>query len=53
MKIAIVDDEKVWRLKAKQEIHNYLISTGEPSQLFTYPSGERFLEQPEAFDRKR
>lgn len=50
MKIAIVDDEKVWRLKAKQEIHNYLISTGEPSQLFTYPSGESFLEQPEAFD---
>ncbi len=50
MKIAIVDDEKIWRQKAKQEIDNYLKSTGEPSQIFTYPSGERFLERIEAFD---
>lgn len=50
MKIAIVDDEKVWRLKAKQEIDNYLKSIGEPSHIFMYTSGERFLEEPEAFD---
>lgn len=50
MKIAIIDDEKLWRLKAKHEIDNYLKSIGVPPQIFMYPSGERFLEQPEAFD---
>ena len=50
MKIAIIDDEKIWRLKAKHEIDNYLKSIGVPPQIFMYPSGERFLKQPEAFD---
>lgn len=50
MKIAIVDDEKVWRLKTKQEIDNYLKSIGEPTHISMYTSGEHFLEQPEAFD---
>ncbi|MBQ3783218.1 MAG: response regulator transcription factor [Lachnospiraceae bacterium] len=50
MKIAIVDDEKVWRLKTKQAIDNYLKSIGELTHISMYTSGEHFLEQPEAFD---
>lgn len=50
MKIAIIDDEKAWRLKANQEIDNYLKSIGTPCQISIYTSGERFLEHPEVFD---
>lgn len=50
MKIAIIDDEKVWRRKAKQEIDKYLKIIEEPSQIFMYTSGEQFLERAEAFD---
>ena len=50
MKIAIIDDERLWRIKSKQEIGNCLSQLGESSQISVYSSGDEFLEQEKRFD---
>lgn len=48
MKIAIVDDEKLWIQKAYLEIRKHFGK--EEAQVYAFTSGERFLSAKEAFD---
>ena len=51
MKIAIIDDEKVWIKKTYQEINQYLNLQQKSAHIISiFTSGEAFLEQSEAFD---
>lgn len=50
MKIAVIDDEKCWRQRAKREIAVCLENMKENMEILSYSSGEEFLEKNEAFD---
>lgn len=50
MNIAIIDDEKEWRTKAKKELLQNLETINQNASISVYSSGDLFLQDEKAFD---
>lgn len=50
MKIAVVDDEKEWRVKAYQQIQKYYEQQQTKAEIHAYASGEAFIRHGKQYD---